>query len=142
MTKQIKENFSDLLHSHNLKATPQRLEIMAILNHTAQPLTVRQIVRQLTISANQTTVYRTLACLKEAGVVNQIRFQHNHAHYVFNLARQRHHVICTNCSRVATITKCEAPAIASIALAQSNFASINNHTLEFYGVCKKCNYTQ
>jgi Fe2+ or Zn2+ uptake regulation protein len=138
MTKQIKENFPKLLRSHSLKATPQRLEIMAILNRAAQPLTVNRIIKQLTVPANQATVYRTLTALKKAGLVNQIGFQHSHAHYALNHSSERHHVICTNCSKVATITKCEAPAIASTALEQSDFAAINNHTLQFYGLCKKC----
>jgi len=134
-----KADFEALLRQHSCKVTRPRLAVLAALEEAGAPLSVQQLRARLRPTRlDQATVYRTLKTLKEAGLVQQIDWEHGHAHYELALGPHHHHVVCTRCQRVEDITDCAMDELAAKVLRGSDFATITHHSLEFFGVCRKC----
>jgi Fe2+ or Zn2+ uptake regulation protein len=94
---------------------------------------------KLKSSIDETTVYRIIKLLNKQGVIKQIDLRHNHAHYELSGMKEHHHIICLHCGKVEDVDKCGVQDMQVRVLSNSkHFAKINEHALEFYGVCKAC----
>ena len=140
ITKTPKDNyFHSQLRKAGYKVTPARLAILSVLNRAKKPLNVQQIMDRLEDKKIDTaTVYRNLNTLKTSGLVLHIDFQQTHALYELATKGDHHHVVCTQCDQVEDVHNCALDHMTKEALKQSNFASITNHSLEFFGLCKNC----
>ena len=138
MAKQ--EVFRAMLHTIGRKATPSRLSILAMFKKARRPLSAQEIIHMLLETVDQATVYRTLTSLKEKGIIKQVDLRHNHAHYELANLTEHHHLICTHCGKVEDVHRhCGVEEIQSAILRSSkHFANIQEHALEFYGVCILC----
>lgn len=130
--------FRDVLRAQSYKATPSRLAILKVLNRAKQPVTAHDIVKKIGRAHDQATVYRTIQTLLKIGVVKRIDFQHGATYYELSDVAEHHHVICTNCARVADVKDCCAVSMDAKALQQSGFSTITQHSLEFFGICTSC----
>jgi Fur family ferric uptake transcriptional regulator len=127
------------LQSRAHKATPSRLAVLITLEQAQQPLSVQRLMKLLSRNRfDQATVYRTLATLKHLGLIRQIEWQHGHAHYELSSLGDHHHVICRQCHSVEDVRECNLETMTRRALRQSGFAEITEHSLEFFGLCRKC----
>jgi Fur family ferric uptake transcriptional regulator len=134
-----RDNFREVLRKGGHKATPSRLAILDIFGKTRNPMSAQEIIETLPSDTDQATVYRTLKLLKEKGVIKQIDLRHNHAHYELANIAEHHHLVCLRCGRIEDVERCGVEAIQSTILKNSkHFAEIQQHTLEFYGICKTC----
>ncbi|MEX1997933.1 MAG: Fur family transcriptional regulator [Candidatus Andersenbacteria bacterium] len=132
-------DFRKLLHAKSYKATPSRLAMLALLSRVTKPLSVPDIRKRLGGKHyDQATVYRTLLMLKKMGIVKQIDFQHGMSYYELSARGDHHHVICTTCERIEDVQECCVVGMDSLVLQQSGFAEITQHSLEFFGICKRC----
>lgn len=125
------------LRENNLKATPARLEILDVLTHAKKPLSINDVEAKLK-GTDLATLYRTFETLKDLSLVNQVDFRHGHAHYELADREHHHHLVCQKCGKVADISKCDTSGLEKQALKISGFASINSHSLEFFGLCSSC----
>lgn len=135
------DQWSDVLRERGLKSTPARTAILNILAAAKQPLTVEQIGKKIKKGTSDTvTLYRTVQRLTGVGLLRYIDFHHGHAHYEFNdPKRDHHHIICTACHAVEDFTGCDFSDVAKRVLSQTkNFRTIVEHSLELFGLCKKC----
>ncbi|WP_101524839.1 Fur family transcriptional regulator [Nocardioides houyundeii] len=86
------------------------------------------------------TVYRTLAALAEAGVVDILRNEDGEAIYRRCSTTHHHHLVCRSCGATVEV---EGPAVErwtqSIAAAHG-YADIS-HDLEIFGTCPGCRTT-
>lgn len=127
------------LHNAGYKATPARLAILSVLQKSKKPLNVQNIMALLKDKTiDQATVYRNMNALTGSGLVLQIDFQRTHAFYELANKEDHHHAVCTKCQQVQDVHGCELDHMTRKALRQSGFAAINNHSLEFFGICKNC----
>lgn len=132
-------NFTEALRSVGQRVTPARLAVLSVLEKERRPLSVEKIILAIGEDAiDYVTAYRTVTMLKRAGLVRQIDFHHNHAHYELASLGDHHHVVCTRCSKVADVSDCDLSSMVREALRVSKFAEINQHSLEFFGICKEC----
>lgn len=132
-------NFTDTLHSLKLRVTPSRLAVLAVLEQEKRPLSVEKIISLIgEKNIDYVTTYRTITALKKAGLVRQIDFQHNHAHFELASLGDHHHVVCVKCDKISDVENCNLDAMQKKALRESGFQDITEHSLEFFGVCKKC----
>lgn len=140
MTEVSKEHFSALLRQNGHKATPGRLSLLLLLAKADRPLAIHDIILYSKGGLNQATIYRALDSLLSVGIVQRVDMQHAHAHYELALgAKHHHHLICKQCGRVEDVEHCDVSAIEQAVLKKSKlFASIQTHSLEFFGLCKKC----
>jgi Fur family ferric uptake transcriptional regulator len=132
--------YRKILRGAGLKATPSRAEILDFLNQTKNPLAAQEVIDAFAGKIDQATIYRMLKQFKHRGIIRQVDMRHNHAHY--ELARDNddhHHLICTHCERVEDIEGCEVEEMyGAILRSHRRFASIGQHSLEFYGLCRQC----
>lgn len=126
------------LRAVGLRVTPCRQWVLQILEEAQEALSVARIVQRVQGRFDQATVYRTLATLKAAGLVRQIEWQHGHAHFELVSLPHHHHVICRQCERVAVVHECVSAQLQNHVLVQSGFAQIQEHSLEFFGLCQAC----
>jgi len=138
--KRNKLNYSDLLRQAGLKATQGRILLLDILEKEPKPLTVYQIEKKLAGAVDQVTVYRSLNALTAVGIVKRVNLEHDHAHFEIVAGREHHHhAVCRNCGHIEVIEVPHAakPELEALTYAKT-FSTLDNYSLEFFGLCKKC----
>ncbi|WP_447973242.1 Fur family transcriptional regulator [Nitrospira sp. Kam-Ns4a] len=129
-----------------LRATGRRLTrtrkaILAVLEQAQYPLSAADVHRRLTEQrepADLVTVYRTLAVLKELGLVFRVEFQEGQFRYEIRQGREHHHHIrCRGCGRIADLALCPLRKLSALVERLTRFR-VDGHALEFFGWCPKC----
>lgn len=131
------------LRAVNQRYTPGRRALVALLEATDRPLSMPDILRADRELA-QSSVYRNLVVLEQAGVVHRIVTNGEFARYELaeDLAGHHHHAICTSCGAVDDFTVPDAlerqldAALRRIARKQG-FAAVA-HRLDLVGLCNDC----
>lgn len=128
-----------LLRTKGMKVTSARLLLLNVLSQAKKPLSVQELYARVGRRAvDQVTVYRTVKHLVASGIVRQIDFQQGYALFELVLQGEHHHAICTKCDRVVDIAQVCTSEMDREALKESGFATIERHSLEFFGMCKQC----
>ena len=130
-----------------LKATGRRVTrtrqaVLGLLERTAKPLSATEIFGQLQqehVAIDLVTVYRTVHVLMELGLVAKIEHHHEgQARYEVKEGREHHHHIrCQICGDIVDLLLCPLKKITKLIEAQTKFI-VDDHTLEFTGLCPKC----
>jgi Fur family transcriptional regulator, ferric uptake regulator len=135
------EVFLKHIQKKGLKRTTQRDLILDVFLRTEQHLSnedLYQLVKKEDPSVGQTTVYRTLKLLTEAGLAREVRFGDGRAHYEHNYKHQHHdHMICSECGRIIEFFSAELEAIQDAMAAKHRF-EITQHLLRIIGICNEC----
>lgn len=132
---------TDQLRKQSRKITGPRQAILDVLRRHAHPLTNREIHQALGKSdCDLATIYRNMHTLEKMGLVKRFDFGDGTAR--FELIHgggdsHHHHLICTGCSMVVEVDEC-FPAELENAIAQRHGFSHVRHTLEFFGLCPRC----
>ncbi|RMF21383.1 MAG: transcriptional repressor [Cyanobacteria bacterium J083] len=82
------------------------------------------------------TVYRGLEALKLQGEV-QVRTLPNGESLYSPVQTDRHHLTCVNCGDSLPIDECPVHELEN-KLAKSHQFKVYYHTLEFFGICQRC----
>jgi Fur family ferric uptake transcriptional regulator len=135
------EVFLKHIQKKGLKRTTQRDLILDIFLRTEAHLSSEDLyglVRQEDGSIGQTTVYRTLKLLAEAGLAREVRFGDGVTHYEHNYKHQHHdHMICSECGRIIEFFSAELEALQDKLAAKHRF-QITQHLHRIIGVCVEC----
>lgn len=135
------EVFLKHIQKSGLKRTAQRDLILDVFLRTERHLSsedLYRLVQQEDPSIGQTTVYRTLKLLTEAGLAREVRFGDGRTHYEHNYKHQHHdHMICTECGRIIEFFSAELEAIQDAMAARHRFR-VTQHLLRIIGVCADC----
>jgi Fur family transcriptional regulator, ferric uptake regulator len=135
------EVFLKHIQKKGLKRTSQRDLILDIFLRTEAHLSsedLYRLVRQKDPNIGQTTVYRTLKLLAEAGLAREVRFGDGVTHYEHNYKHQHHdHMICSECGRIIEFFSAELEAIQDAMAAKHRF-QVTQHLLRIIGVCAEC----
>lgn len=96
-------DFEKRCREKGLKVTHQRLtvyrELLSSRDHPAVETLFQRVRRNIpTISID--TVYRTLATLEEAGVINRVDTTEGLVRYEADHGGRHHHLICKKCHRI------------------------------------------
>jgi len=137
--KDGKDEFRAMLWSKRFKATSGRMALLEALDKEKEPLSVVELEKKLP-SMDSPTIYRTLQALVKARLVSRINTGKAHASYEVALGRiHHHHAICTLCGLVEDVMNCDSQELnASVRVHLKKFKLIKNHSLEFFGLCRKC----
>ena len=135
------EVFLKHIQKKGLKRTAQRDLILDIFLRTEEHLSsedLYRLVQKEDASIGQTTVYRTLKLLSEAGLAREVRFGDNRTHYEHNYKHQHHdHMICSECGRIIEFFSAELEGIQDAMAAKHRF-QITQHLLRIIGICAAC----
>ncbi len=128
------------LRGKKLKATPGRVAILDIFTHTQKPLSVKELKAKVGVVGPDTaTLYRNAESLTVEGILTKVNLGGKNASYELASRKHHHHLICSSCGLVNDITILSRPGLNAQALAQAkDFFSVAAHSLEFFGICKKC----
>jgi Fe2+ or Zn2+ uptake regulation protein len=127
----------------NQRRTPNRTAIVDALRSSSRPLTIPEILSRRPGLA-QSSVYRNLVVLEQAGVVHRIVTDHEFARYELaeNLTGHHHHLICVECGRVEDV---DAPAglersvrSAAERIARATGFHTEHHRIDLVGRCRRC----
>src|SRR5215210_5189393 len=99
-----KQVFLEHIQKAGLRRTSQRDLILETFLSTEEHLTSEDLYRLVSKhdpSVGNTTVYRTLKLLIEAGLAREVRFGDNKTYYEHHYNHEHHdHMICTECGKV------------------------------------------
>jgi Fur family ferric uptake transcriptional regulator len=139
------EVFLKHIQSAGLKRTAQRDLILEVFIRTEKHLSsedLYQLVKQEDPTIGQTTVYRTLKLLTDAGLAREVRFGDGRTHYEHNYKHQHHdHMICIECGEIIEFYSAELEAIQDAMAARHGF-EVKQHLLRIMGVCSDCRREQ
>ena len=148
VTDQLSEEqevFLKHIQKHGMKRTSQRDLILDIFLRTEDHVSnedLYQLVKKEDPTVGQTTVYRTLKILTEAGLAREVRFGDGRTHYEHNYKHQHHdHMICSECGKIIEFFSAELEAIQDAMAAKHKF-EITQHLLRIIGVCVDCRRAQ
>src|SRR6267142_5003506 len=137
------EVFPKHIQKEGLKRTAQRDLILDVFLRTEGHVSgedLYRLVREQDASVGQTTVYRTLRLLTEAGLAREVRFGDGRAHYEHNYKHQHHdHMICSECGKIIEFYSPELEAIQDAMAAKHKF-ELTEHLLRMIGVCSDCRH--
>jgi len=138
---QEKEIFLEHIQKAGLRRTGQRDLIMEIFLRTEEHLTSEDLywlVQKEDPTVGNTTVYRTLKLLTEAGLAREVRFGDNKTYYEHHYNHQHHdHMICTECGRVIEFFSADIEDLQDQMAEKFGFRP-THHSLRLWGVCDEC----
>jgi Fur family ferric uptake transcriptional regulator len=131
------------LRGDGQRYTTNRRVLIELLAATDHPVTIAEV---LTLRADlaQSSVYRNLAVLEQAGVVHRVVATDEFTRYELaeDLTEHHHHLICSSCGAVADFTigpaleASMAEAFAQVGRATGFEADL--HRLDLVGRCADC----
>lgn len=134
---------ADRLAQHDLRYTTGRRQIVKGLRKADGPVTLPELLA-LADDLAQSSAYRNLSLMEEAGVVRRLVHGGDYAHYELaeELTEHHHHLICESCGSVRDFT---LPASLERSLdrtfadsAQAEGFVPKSHVIDVYGVCGDC----
>ena len=120
--------------------TRSQERIMAVLKSLNRSISAQDLyieLRNRKQDLGLATVYRSLEALKIQGEV-QVRTLGNGESVYSSLKSDRHHLTCVNCGISLPIDECPVHDLEQ-QLEKSHTFKVYYHTLEFFGLCQKCN---
>lgn len=133
----IMNNYTDALRAHNLKATPQRLAIINILDlngHVSLENLYTQMLSKFH-SISLATIYKNINLMLESSFIQEVKIPYGKS--VYELTKSEHsHLVCENCLSVEDI-EIDLDEIQKSTNRTTQF-QIDSATIVFSGLCKKC----
>ncbi|MCZ2202020.1 Fur family transcriptional regulator [Cylindrospermopsis raciborskii] len=123
--------------------TRSQERILTLLGNIKQGISAQDMyieLRNRNQSMGLATVYRSLESLKLEGKV-QVRTLPN-GESLYSLTQQdKHHLTCLQCGASISIHQCPVHDLENELQVSHNFR-VFYHTLEFFGLCNKCQETK
>jgi Fe2+ or Zn2+ uptake regulation protein len=142
MASHTTKHFTQLLVQAGFRITTQRVSILKALAQAQGPQSIDELQTNLP-DIDRVTLYRNLATLAKRGVVYQTDFRTGKALFELQdacaLHPHHHHIICSECGVTESVGVCVPQQThTQLVTTSRTFASIESHTLEFFGTCKRC----
>jgi Fur family transcriptional regulator, ferric uptake regulator len=140
---ELHRTIRDVLDANDQRYTAGRRAVVDALAGADGPLTLPELI-DLAPTLAQSSAYRNLAVMEEAGVVRRLVHGADHARYELaeDLTEHHHHLICESCGTVRDVTL--TPALerrldaAFDELARGEGFTPAHHTIDLYGRCADC----
>jgi Fe2+ or Zn2+ uptake regulation protein len=134
------KDYLKVLHACGHRLTRQRRLVVEIFEKNPghfEADKVYLLAKERDPNISLATVYRTLALLKESGLLQEHSFGQDHAHFEAAPAEPHYHFTCLQCQRVIEF---EAPQVRAMAeaLSQREGLKITGMHLLFHGYCAQC----
>ncbi len=129
------------LKSLNLKATPKRLAILALLGEAMTYVSPEEIWHQLKGEFGRIglpTVYRNMEELAAGGVISKVIHPNRQLYYYFCPNRvHHHHFVCLECRRVEDVDACGMEDIER-EIGERLGGRVISHLVQVNGLCRDC----
>ncbi|HSW36213.1 MAG TPA: Fur family transcriptional regulator [Candidatus Limnocylindrales bacterium] len=135
------KNTKKRLRQRGYKLTQPRLAILEYLVEKAKHQDVQGIytsIQKKHPGIGMATVYRTVDLFMEIGVLRTLTFKNNSPRYEIAWPDDHHHhLTCTGCGQMIEFSSCSFQQITAEIEKATRF-TIQEHTLEAYGLCSQC----
>lgn len=139
--KEEKQIFLEHIQKKGLRKTAQRELILVVFLKTEDHLSSEDLywlVHKKDPNVGQTTVYRTLKLLTDAGLAREVRLGDGRTYYEHHFEHDHHdHMICTECGKVIEFFNAEIERLQDEMAEKYNFKP-THHSLRILGVCEEC----
>lgn len=139
--KEEKAVFEEHIRKRGLRKTTQRELILEVFLQTEDHLSSEDLywlAQKKDPNIGQTTVYRTLKLLTEAGLAREVRLGDGRTYYEHHFDHEHHdHMVCTECGRVIEFFSPEIEALQDEMAEQFGFKP-THHSLRILGICVDC----
>ena len=134
------ERLQDALRSAGRRLTPQRRLILQVLEESKMHLDADALYDQVKArdpDVSLATVYRTLAVLRELGLVEEHRLGEDHGHYEAVRQEPHYHFTCLRCGKVIEF---DTPLMAQVEreLCEQKGVRVTGAHLHVSGYCARC----
>ena len=142
MPTDIHRTIGSRLDKADYRYTTNRRNLVAILAEAGQPMSMPDILAAAGLP--QSSAYRNLTVLEDAGVVRRIITNDDFCRYELaeDLTGHHHHLVCENCGLVEDFTLSRGLETALEAAlsktAGQRGLNIGGHRLDVYGLCHAC----
>ncbi len=127
----------DVLKLHELKATPQRLCVLNVLEEyghaTLEDIEKYTKVKFPTLSLS--TIYRNINEMLRKGILSEVKLANKKDHYEITKANHAH-LVCTQCGKIEDFTINTQELLQEAETLICN--KIYNTTVSFNTICKEC----
>jgi Fur family ferric uptake transcriptional regulator len=143
MTLDIERTILQRLDARELRFTSGRRAIVEGLRKADGPVTLPELL-ELVPELAQSSAYRNLALMEEAGVVRRLVHGNDHARYELAeaLTEHHHHLVCESCGVVRDVqfdAKLERALDKTFhEVASAEGFVVERHVLDVYGRCADC----
>jgi len=143
VTDELRELVTTRLRRVHQRLTPNREAIVDVLVASSRPLTIPEVL-DAGHGLAQSSVYRNLVILEQAGVVHRIVTNDEFARFELaeDLVGHHHHLICSSCGTVedvppnARLEQSLRHAVDQVAAA-TGFRT-QTHRVDLVGLCRRC----
>jgi len=128
------------LRAASRRITPQRRLILDALAQAGGHLDAGEIYEHTRLRdprLSLSTIYRTLAALKESGAVRELHLDQEHHHYELDNQDRHSHLVCLKCGRVIEVDG-EPFAQVAQAVGQAYGFDVAAAQVELTGLCAEC----
>ena len=129
------------IKKRGLRKTAQRDLILETFLRTEDHLSsedLYRLVEKKDSDIGQTTVYRTLKLLTEAGLAREVRLGDGRTYYEHNYNLEHHdHMICIECGKVIEFFSAELEAMQDAIAVKYGF-KLTHHNMRILGICEAC----
>jgi Fe2+ or Zn2+ uptake regulation protein len=136
----LSERLTDALRAAGGRLTPQRRLILQVLEASDEHLDAEALYEQVKACAPEVslaTVYRTLAVLREFGLVEEHRLGEEHGHFEAVRDRPHYHFTCLRCGDVIEFDTALVAQIEQEIHDQKGVRVVSSQ-LHLEGYCCKC----
>ena len=139
----VHDTASVRLRAAGHRYTSLRRRLVELLSRAGNPISIPEILKSRRGLA-QSSVYRNLADLEQAGVVRRVMTEEEFGRYELteDLTGHHHHLICSSCGKVEDVTvsdDLEGTLDRSLdrLARRAGFAQVS-HRLDLIGLCSDC----
>lgn len=140
----VEAHVVERLRAQEQRFTPQRRAIVELLRNAGRPLSMPELLESDPTLA-QSSVYRNLVVLEQAGVVLRVVTGDEFARYELAedlTGHHHHHLVCVSCGFIVDVTVSvdleDRIESALDRLASEHGFSVLDHRLDLLGQCAAC----
>ncbi len=139
----VDQELASRLRSLGQRLTPKRRALVAVMTRARNPMTIGEILAA-DPDLVQSSAYRNLAVLEQAGVIRRVVTDEEFARYELaeDLTEHHHHLMCESCGRVEDFevpARLERSVDAELAsISEERGFRVRTHRLDVVGLCPAC----
>jgi Fur family ferric uptake transcriptional regulator len=141
MMREAERKFAEFLSQKSLKYTPQRRTVLAEAFRATGHFTADELfelARKHDRTLSKATLYRTLALLRQSGLLEEQDFGNGRRSYERLLQRHHHdHLICIRCKKILEFENDAIEKLQEEEAGRRGF-KIVFHTHKLFGFCSQC----
>jgi Fur family ferric uptake transcriptional regulator len=144
-SERLQDAVSARLHHVNQRVTANRRAIVGALSDASRPMTIPELLESPGgRGLAQSSVYRNLVVLEQAGLVHRIVTDGEFARFELaeDLTEHHHHLICANCGTVEDVPASagleQSVRTAATQIARSTGFHTQRHRVDLVGLCARC----